>query len=141
MALISQACAMAFHAVMVLPEPGRKGSTIREMAADFNVSETHLAKVLQALARRRLVVSRRGPRGGFALAREASAIRMQEVFEAVDGAWRAETCLLGHSRCVRQGRPCCFEAITGGMSALFSRFLADTCLADVRSQFATGETT
>ena len=45
----------------------------------------YLLKILQQMVRANILRSKRGPRGGFSLARPLKKISMLEVIEAVDG--------------------------------------------------------
>ena len=55
------------------------------------MAETHriplelLAKILQMLSKSGILISKGGPKGGYLLAREANAITLAEVIEAVEG--------------------------------------------------------
>jgi len=84
-----------------LPE-GRVAS-LHEIGEAQDIPETFLAKILQSLVRGGLAVSHRGARGGFALARPSSAITMQDVIEAVDGAISLNHCILSPEDCDRSG--------------------------------------
>jgi hypothetical protein len=55
----------------------------RYLANRFEISEAHLAKVLQRLVKAELLRSVRGPRGGFILTRAPESVTLLEVFEAV----------------------------------------------------------
>ena len=70
-----------------------------EIAEKQHVSENHLSKVLQRLAKANLVHSIRGPKGGFNLSRDAESITLLEVFEAIEGPIGQSNCLLGFSSC------------------------------------------
>ena len=63
------------------------------------VSEAHLAKVLQRLARAGLVRSTRGPGGGFRLVQPAEETSLLTVYEAIDGPLSDNGCLLGNRAC------------------------------------------
>lgn len=54
------------------------------------VSIEYLHKVLQALVRGRVLDSKRGPRGGFTLARPPSETTLLDVVEAVEGEMRSD---------------------------------------------------
>ncbi len=77
--------------------------TARELAEALHASEAHLSKVLQRLERAGLVKSRRGPGGGFQLARPPGEISLREVCEAVEGRYEASDCPFGLSICDGQG--------------------------------------
>ena len=59
--------------------------TAKDVAAEAEVSEHHVAKVLRALRRAGLVEGARGAGGGYQLAREPAAITMLEVVECIEG--------------------------------------------------------
>jgi len=88
--------------VMMATEPGRV--TAARIARDLDISENHVAKVLQQLARARLARSTRGANGGYELARPSAELTMLEVVEAIDGPWRSPcaTCDLDEGG----GAPC-----------------------------------
>jgi Rrf2 family protein len=96
---ISEAASIAMHtAVFLAGRPGRP-VTSSEIAERTHVSVNHLVKVLQRLSRAGLVSAVRGPGGGFRLARPAEKISLLDVYEAIDGAWRANGCLFGLPVC------------------------------------------
>ena len=85
---------LAYLAIM---EPGRV--TFRsEISEHFAIPPSYLAKVFQTLARRRLVVSYRGAKGGYALARPANEITLREVIEIFEGP-ASDQCPLTRGPC------------------------------------------
>jgi Rrf2 family protein len=74
----------------VLP-PGSSLPAAR-LAEYHGIPAAYLAKHLQALARAGIVETAKGPRGGYRLARDASAITLLDVVEAIDGAESAFRC-------------------------------------------------
>jgi len=106
---ISDAASLALHVMVILAEnPGTLVSA-RTAAEKLFVSEAHLSKVLQRLGREKLVISTRGPGGGFKLARPADEISLLEVYETIDGKLRDNECLLHNKACNRK------TCILGGM--------------------------
>lgn len=73
-------------------EPG-KLATIPEIAAAYAISENHLMKVVQHLAREGLVESTRGRGGGIRLARAPESIRIGAVLRAAEGDEAIVPCL------------------------------------------------
>ena len=59
--------------------------TAETISAKYSISLTFLFKILQQMVRMNVLVSKRGPKGGFILARPAKEITLLEIIEAVDG--------------------------------------------------------
>lgn len=100
---ISDAASLALHTAGLLAADPARRRPARDLAATLGVSQAHLAKVLQRLARAGLVHSVRGPAGGFVLRRPAGEIALLEVYEAVMGPLRPSPCLLGRRSCGAAG--------------------------------------
>src|SRR5919201_445368 len=60
-------------------------ASARDIAEQYDIPLELLAKVLQQLMRKGLLRSLHGTRGGYRLARPASAVSVAEVIEALDG--------------------------------------------------------
>src|SRR5437870_5794195 len=93
--MFSQTAEYAFRAVVCLATYPGATLTTEQIAAATQVPEGYLAKVLQTLARRGLVRSRRGLHGGFGLARAATELTALQVLDAVDPILRITACPLG----------------------------------------------
>ena len=64
------------------------GSTLiraEQISKEYGISFEYLLKILQQLVKANVLKSKRGPRGGFSLARPATKITILEIIEAVDG--------------------------------------------------------
>jgi Rrf2 family protein len=57
----------------------------KRIAEDLRIPVELLAKILQRLAREKLIASVNGPKGGYVLARKPSQIRVSEVLRAIEG--------------------------------------------------------
>jgi Rrf2 family protein len=75
----------------------------RQLADEGNFSYQLGCKILQKLHKAGLVKSDMGPKGGFALSREPSAINLMEIINVMQGGLRLNRCLFG-------GKGCEFEA-------------------------------
>ena len=104
-----------------------------EIAGALNVSEAHLAKVLQRLARAGLVRSVRGPSGGYTLAKPSDEITLLEVYEAVEGPLSTNDCLLEEPIC--SGRTCIFGGLVKKLNTEIKEHLAGTRLVDLRDLY------
>lgn len=58
---------------------------IREIAEREQIPARFLEQIFQDLKKAGILASKRGPRGGYQLAREASAIRIGDVLRALEG--------------------------------------------------------
>ena len=126
----SSAAALGLHAAAYLAD--REGGLCqeRDMSGALGVSHDHLVKVLQKMARRGLVETARGPKGGVRLAREAESIRLMEVYEAVEGRYTPVGCLLRKRVC--DGLHC----VLGGLAKKLNREIHDYLAGTRVSSFA-----
>lgn len=83
-----------------LPQEAR--ALLPDLAQATAAPESFLSKVMQALARKELVSSRRGKRGGFAILPRGREATMREVIEAIDGPICLNVCLNGGRDCERK---------------------------------------
>jgi Rrf2 family protein len=74
-------------------------SSAREIAEHYDIPVELMAKVLQRLARRRLVISLQGTRGGYRLGRETAKISVAEIIEAIEGPLRVTACSTEAENC------------------------------------------
>lgn len=74
-------------------------SSAREIAEHYDIPLELMAKVLQRLARRGLVVSLQGTRGGYRLARQTSQISVAAIIEAIEGPLRVTACSTESENC------------------------------------------
>lgn len=99
---ISDAASLALHTMVLLAARAGELMSNKEIASVLKVSEAHLSKVLQRLAKVGLVGSTRGPKGGFYLGREASSITLMEVYEAIEGPLLLCNCILDKQICTKK---------------------------------------
>ncbi|MCK5213703.1 MAG: Rrf2 family transcriptional regulator [Dehalococcoidia bacterium] len=97
---MSEATALALHTMVII---GKQEAPISAspMAEQLCASEAHIFKVLQQLVRAGLLRSKRGPRGGYALARPANEITLMDVYEVFEGPMRKDGCIFGKATCSR----------------------------------------
>lgn len=70
-----------------------------EIADEYGISGTLMAKVLQKLAREGVVQARHGAGGGYQLARDPGQISALEVITAIDGPVLITSCVTSHGNC------------------------------------------
>src|SRR5690349_22685897 len=70
----------------------RGSSSAREIAEQYDIPIELMAKVLQRLVRRHLLVSTQGTRGGYTLGRSSNSITVADLIEAIDGPFTVTAC-------------------------------------------------
>jgi Rrf2 family transcriptional regulator, nitric oxide-sensitive transcriptional repressor len=93
--MFSSTAEYALRAVVYLATNRSGLWSSRAIAEGTKVPPQYISKVLNDLVTADLVTSRRGPHGGFALARDPERIAVLDVVNAVDPIRRIETCPLG----------------------------------------------
>ena len=71
----------------------------REMAEATQLPLPAVSKILKTLSQEGLLVSQRGAKGGYALARDPAAIPVSEIIEALEGPIALMQCNVGPGQC------------------------------------------
>ncbi|NBC65716.1 MAG: Rrf2 family transcriptional regulator [Bacteroidetes bacterium] len=72
---------------------------LSRIAKEQDIPKHFLSKILQMLVKNKLLVSMKGPTGGFNLSRPASKITLIEVIDAIDGLDVFNKCGIGFKQC------------------------------------------
>ena len=72
---------------------------IKKISADLSLSSPFLGKILQNLVKQKLLVSTKGPNGGFSLSRAPEDISLWDIVVNVDGEEYFTNCLIGLRPC------------------------------------------
>ena len=127
---LTEAANLGIHAMVYLVLAGEAGPcSAGTIAKSLQVSESHMAKVLQRLAASDLVRSTRGAGGGFTLVVAPSRTSLLAVLEAIDGPIEPAGCLLGREVCMV--RRCWLSALERDARELVERHLGTVMLTDV----------
>jgi len=79
---------------------------ISSIAEAYNIPYQFLAKIVQTLVKRNLVVAKRGRNGGINLSRKPKYIYLTEIIDAIDGpSPEKERCVIGLDLCSDES-PC-----------------------------------
>jgi Rrf2 family protein len=82
---------MAIHYIAVHDDLGAVSA--KRIAEEFSIPQELMAKILQRLAKERLIVSQNGPKGGYVLTRRPAEISVGEVIRALEGPISIVSCL------------------------------------------------
>ena len=99
--MLSNTCKYALRALIYLAKFSKEEKMIgiKKISEDLNLSSPFLGKILQNLVKQKLLVSTKGPNGGFALARKASEITLWDIVTKVDGEEFFTNCLIRLEPC------------------------------------------
>jgi len=79
--------------------PDTPSASAREIAEHYDIPIELMAKVLQLLARRGLLTSHQGTRGGYRLGRASSLISVADIIQAIDGPLTVTACSTSADNC------------------------------------------
>jgi len=82
---------MAVHFIASHREDGAVSA--KRIAEEFHIPPERLAKILQRLAKKNLITSHSGPKGGYILTRPADDITVGQVVRALEGPLQVVSCM------------------------------------------------
>lgn len=124
------------YAVMAMVDVARFGQnrpvTLSDVAARQEISLSYLEQLFAKLRRGGLVISARGPGGGYRLARPAAETRVSDIILAVDEPIKATRCEAGRPNgCISNSQRCLTHDLWEELGRQIHLFLSSVTLADV----------
>ncbi len=93
---------MAIHFIASHGDDGAVSA--KRIAEEFRIPPERLAKILQQLAKKKLITSHNGPKGGYVLTRRPGAITVGQVVRALEGPLSVVSCMTEHDDCPQFAR-------------------------------------
>ena len=124
------------YAVMAMADLARReseavrGVALADIAARQEISLSYLEQLFARLRRKGLVMSARGPGGGYRLARTAETTSIADIVHAVDEPLRATRCSQSKG-CMTKGERCLTHDLWEDLGQRIEDYLASVSLADV----------
>lgn len=142
--MLSQKTRYALRSLLYLAErPDDRPVQTAEIAATQQVPRKYLELIMLELKKAGMVTSRRGPGGGYVLARAAAEISFVEVLRVMDGPIAMVPCasLNFYNRCgdCHDEASCAIRRVMGRVREDAVRILAGTSLADAARLELEGE--
>lgn len=99
--MLSNTCKYALRALIYLGKFSSNGKRIgiKRISEDLQLSSPFLGKILQNMVKQKLLVSSKGPNGGFSLAKAPVDISLWEIVTKVDGEEFFTNCLISLEPC------------------------------------------
>ncbi|TMA39535.1 MAG: Rrf2 family transcriptional regulator [Deltaproteobacteria bacterium] len=130
---VSRKIDYALRAVIHLAneEASDRACSVAEIAARERIPRQFLEKIVLELIHNGLIRSRRGPHGGYMLARPADEVTFRDVIEAVEGPISLNVCVGEHPDCFLLGA-CGMNRIWREGQRRVMDLFENTTIADVR---------
>jgi Rrf2 family protein len=111
---------------------------IKKISSELSMPAPFLAKILQILAKHKLLTSTKGPNGGFSLGRDARKITLYDIVTVIDGNDIFDSCLISLRTCNEENIPCPvhhkYEGLRNEIKQLFKRQDIGSLANDIKAQ-------
>ena len=121
---------MAIHYIAVHDDLGSVSA--KRIAEESSIPPEIMAKILQRLAKKGLIVSQNGPKGGYTLSRRPDDITVGEVIRALEGPINIVSCLADTS--CKQMERCTLRRPVQRIQAAITNVLDTMSLAELTSE-------
>ncbi|MCB8995491.1 MAG: Rrf2 family transcriptional regulator [Bacteroidales bacterium] len=110
--MLSSTCKYAIRAVLYLSVNSEDGKKIgiKQISKELSIPTPFLGKILQSLAKHKLLSSTKGPNGGFSLGKKPDEIHLMDIVEIIDGMDSFNNCVVGVKFCSEQENPCALHS-------------------------------
>ena len=128
---ISEAASLAIHSLALIAS-SQSRLNAKQISEILHVSQNHLAKILQVLAKNEYLKSNRGPGGGFILKKNASEVSMLEVYQLIEGSVDCQFCGITENTC--PFITCIFGGKPDKLTNEFVDYLNNTKISDLKTK-------
>jgi Rrf2 family protein len=109
--MLSNSCRYGIRAIIYLSGKKSAGEKIgiKQISSDLDLPSPFLGKILQQLAKQKILKSMKGPHGGFSMLKDPKTISLYDIVAAIDGEDTFTDCVMhnGPCRCIdRTKNPC-----------------------------------
>jgi Rrf2 family protein len=138
--MFSKACEYGIRAVLFIAKQSQKDlrPNISEIAKAVDSPEPFTAKVCQQLARAGIILSKKGPNGGFYLEKD-STLKLADIVSEIDGDKIFTGCGLGLRECSSE-HPCPVHDQFMGVRNGLKQMCENTFVMELASNLEEGET-
>ena len=127
--MFSNSTKYAIKAVLYLAvnSSEEKKVKIKDIDEPINVPKAYIAKLLQELAKRKVISSTKGPKGGFYLSKANREMTVIDIINAIDGENRIHKCLLSLHECDNEN-PCALHHLVFKEKQIIEENLVNTTI-------------
>lgn len=134
--MLSNTCKYAVRSLIYLGKHSSDGSKIgiKKISSDLMIPTPFLGKILQNLVKQKVLVSTKGPNGGFGLGKKTVDISLYDIVKIVDGEDFFKNCLIGMKPCStheNDEKPCPVHSRFGPIRAQLLLFYQQTTISEI----------
>jgi Rrf2 family iron-sulfur cluster assembly transcriptional regulator len=134
--MLSNTCKYAIRALIYLGKFSTEGTRIgiKKISSDLSIPTPFLGKILQNLVKQKILVSTKGPNGGFGLGKKPEDISLYDIVKIVDGEDFFKNCLIGLQPCATHainGKPCPVHKSFGPIRTQLLLFYQETSISGI----------
>jgi len=134
--MLSNTCKYAVRSLIYLGKFSADGTKIgiKKISADLIIPTPFLGKILQNLVKQKILLSTKGPNGGFSLGKKTSEISLFDIVKIVDGDDYFKNCLIGLQPCSHHAmdeKPCPVHTRFGPIRAQLLQFYQETTIEGI----------
>ena len=137
--MFSKTCEYGIRSVVFIAANSRNGErcSISDIATAIDSPEAFTAKICQKLARFNLILSKKGPNGGFYIEKD-SQLKLIDVVVALDGDGIFKGCALGLNQCNAKN-PCPLHDQFTAMRTDLKKMCENTLITNLGDSLSDGK--
>ena len=112
---------------------------IKKISEELEIPAPFLGKILQSLAKQKLLNSTKGPNGGFSLAKDPEDVFLIDIVEIIDGIEVFEKCGIGVENCMDQDKPCAIHSRYAGIREEMKKLFSETSINEMVLEIQEGK--
>jgi len=137
--MLSNSCKYGLRAVIyIASQPKGEGQTgIKQISKDLNLPRPFLAKILQELAKHKILNSVKGPHGGFSLMKDPQKISLLDIVKTIDGDEIFTSCVVRNCTCAdaeKENDPCPLHDHYAGVRSQLIDLFSSTTIHDLAAK-------
>jgi Rrf2 family transcriptional regulator, iron-sulfur cluster assembly transcription factor len=112
---------------------------IKQISSALNIPAPFLSKILQSLARQKLLSSSKGPHGGFSLTKNSGNISLIDILKAIDGLDKFNECVIGVKYCSEQENPCVLHSYYSSLREELKKKFEEVTISELIEEIRAGK--
>ncbi len=140
--MLSKACEYGIRSMIFIALHSKNGDMVglKDIAKETHSPEHFVAKILQQLAKKKIISSAKGPNGGFSIDPDKhGAITLAMIITAIDGSDIMNKCIMGLNDC-SEIMPCPVHNQYKGVRSKLNMMFNSCTLQEMISSYKDGTT-